>query len=355
MQPLRESSTRHATFAERKATIDCNSNEIHDNARMKIGNTNIEETFAEGFGMRYTRLIVTAIDSYWLDAGLREFCGYGSSVILCDAEVGVEVAELESSIDGRPGASVMAFGFSADALAKAISKRTGQCLMTCPTTAVFDGMKVAGENPFETEPFEDPNAKPIPLGDHLRFFGDGYQKSKIIGDRRLWRIPVMDGEFIIEDTTSCRNGVAGGNFLIQSVDQPSGLAAARRAVDAINKLPDVILPFPGGVVRSGSKVGSKYKALRASTSHTFCPTLRGRVDTKVHPDANCVLEIVIDGADFDSVASAIKAGIIAATDPQQAGESIVAISAGNYGGDLGKHHFHLHEVMNKADTGIADA
>ena len=317
---------------------------------MKIGNTIIEDTYAEGFGMRYSRLIVTAHDQHWLDAGLTEFCGYGSSVILCDAETAVELPKVENSIDGRPAASVLAFGFSADGLAKAIAKRTSQCLMTCPSTAVYDGMKVAGELPFEVVPEDPEDAKQIPLGDHIRFFGDGFQKSKIIGDRRFWRIPVMEGEFIIEDATSCRKGVAGGNFLIQSIDLPSGLDAARRAVEAIKPIPNVITPFPGGVVRSGSKVGSKYKDLVASTSHPFCPTLRDKVESKVHADANCVLEIVINGVNFESVAAAMKVGILAACDSETAGDSIVSISAGNYGGNLGKHHFKLHEVMQSTIT-----
>ena len=317
---------------------------------MKIGNTIIDETFAEGFGMRYARLIVSAHDSYWLEIGLGEFCGYGTSVILCDAEVAVELPDITETIDGRPAASVLAFGFSADGLAEAIAKRTGQCLMTCPSTAVFDGMKLPGKTPFEVIPSDHADAKPIPLGDHLRFFGDGFQKSKIIGDRRFWRIPVMEGEFIIEDATSCRKGIAGGNFLIQSVDLASALAAARRAVESIKPMPNVITPFPGGVVRSGSKVGSKYKGMVASTSHTFCPTLRGQVDSKVHPDANVVLEIVVNGIDFESVTLAMKQGILAAADPEFAGDSIVSISAGNYGGELGKHHFHLHEVMQSTNS-----
>ncbi len=313
---------------------------------MKAGNTIIEDTFAEGFGMRYTRLIVSAHDAYWLNAGLTEFCGYGSSVILCDAECGVELPQIIKSIDGRPSASIMAFGFSAEALAKAVAKRLGQCLMTCPTTSVFDGMKTCGSAPFDVIEAKATDAKPIPIGDHIRFFGDGFQKSKIIGDRRFWRIPVMEGEFIVEDTSTCRKGVAGGNFLIQSVDLQSGLDAARRAVEAIAPLPNVITPFPGGVVRSGSKVGSRYKGMVASTSHTFCPSLRGRVESKVHAEANCVLEIVVNGTDFQSVASAMRTGITAAIDPIFAGESIVSISAGNYGGNLGKHHFKLHDVMN---------
>lgn len=304
--------------------------------------------------MRYTRLIVTAASRRWVDAAVDAFSGYGSSVIQCDAEVGLEgYLTPEQTFDGRIGASVLAFGFSTDALAKAVGKRAGQCLMTCATTAVFDGyteaayaeeqnkkqptMTVDGGKKSSPEP-----QKRIPLGSHLRFFGDGFQKSKLLRDRRFWRVPVMDGEFLCEESCGAGKGVAGGNFLIQSTDQLKGLAAAERAVDAIAELPGVMTPFPGGVVRSGSKVGSKYKAMVASTSHQFCPTLQGRVDSLVHPGAECVYEIVIDGIDFEHVAEAIRRGIHASI-----GDGIVAISAGNYGGKLGKHHFHLHQVLDE--------
>ena len=325
---------------------------------MKIDQTIIEDTFAEGFGMRYTRLIVTAATKRWLDAGVREFSGNGSSVIQCDAEVGLERYLLpEQTFDGRIGASVLAFGFSSDGLAKAVANRAGQCLMTCATSAVFDGYTEedyakagaaggndesteAGSTENETTPIPPAPQKRIPLGDHIRFFGDGYQTSKLLRGRRFWRVPVMDGEFFCEDSLGIGKGVAGGNFLIQSIDQMTGLTAAEKAVDAIAELPGVITPFPGGVVRSGSKVGSKYKSMIASTSHQFCPTLRGRVDSLVHPDAQCVYEIVIDGIDFEHVAQAVRVGVHAAV-----GDGIVSISAGNYGGKLGKHHFHLHQVL----------
>lgn len=152
----------------------------------------------------------------------------------------------------------------------------------------------------------------------------------------------MDGEFIVEESVGVSKGVAGGNFLMLANDQIAGLSAAERAVDRIAELDQVITPFPGGVVRSGSKVGSRYPKLRASTSHTFCPTLRGRVESKLPDSVGCVYEIVIDGTDFDSVAQATKLGIEAAV-----GEGVVAISAGNYGGKLGKHHFHLRELFAK--------
>ncbi|MCY2986548.1 MAG: formylmethanofuran--tetrahydromethanopterin N-formyltransferase [Planctomycetota bacterium] len=294
---------------------------------MNIGATYIDDTFAEAFGMSYTRMVLTAHDLYWLDAAVREVTGYSSSVIACDAEAGLEqLLSPGETLDGRPGAAVLLFGFSADALAKAVPNRTGQCVMTCPSTAVFDGL---------------PNAeKRIPLGKHIRFFGDGYQKSKLVDGKRYWRIPVMDGEFLIQEDLGVEKGVGGGNIIIQAVSQAACLAAARRGVEALAGLAGVIAPFPGGVVRSGSKVGSRYKALRASTSDSFCPTLRGRVESKLHPEANCAYEIVIDGVSQDAVGQAMAAALRAA-----AGDGVVVISAGNYGGKLGKFHFRLRDLL----------
>ncbi|PHS01511.1 MAG: formylmethanofuran--tetrahydromethanopterin N-formyltransferase [Blastopirellula sp.] len=295
---------------------------------MQIGPTKIIDTFAEAFGMRYSRLIVTAHDKHWLDAAVNELCGYGSSVIACDAEVGVECWLDESeSPDGRVGASVLAFGFSVDGLAKAVTNRVGQCVMTCASTAVFNGCLESEET--------------FPLGKQLRYFGDGFQKSKLINDRRYWRIPVMDGEFLCEEKLGTGKGVAGGNIILQAVDQATALNSARRGVEAVALLSEVIAPFPGGVARSGSKVGSRYKTLRASTSDPYCPTLRSRVDSQVVEGANCVLEIVLDGTTEESVAAAMKASIYAA-----AGEGVLAIGAGNYGGKLGKFHYHLKDLID---------
>ena len=295
---------------------------------MHLSGTFIDDTFAEAFGMRYTRLIVTAIDEYWLEAALREFTGYSSSVIACDAETGIEEKLTESETpDGRVGASLLAFGFSVDALAKAVVNRVGQCVMTCPTTAVYNGLEQATDK--------------IPLGKHLRYFGDGFQKSKQVAGRRYWRIPVMDGEFLVEESLGVEKGVAGGNIIIQGVDQRTTLDAARRAAAAVLETPGAMAPFPGGVARSGSKVGSRYKGLRASTADTFCPTLRGRVESRVHPDANCVYEIVIDGVTETAVGQAMANATRAA-----AGKGIAAISAGNYGGKLGKFHFKLRELLS---------
>ena len=295
---------------------------------MHVGPTEIVDTFAEAFRLRYTRLIVTAHDDYWLDAAAKEAGGYSSSVIGCDCEAGFErKLSSDETPDGREGASLLFFGFSSEQLAKAAVNRTGQCLMTCPTTAVFDGLPGSAER--------------LPLGRSLRFFGDGHQKSKLIDGRRFWRIPVMDGEFVVEESLGVEKGIGGGNIIIQASSLEIALAAARRAVAAIALLAGAITPFPGGVARSGSKVGSKYKALKASTADWFCPTLRGLVETQLHADSQCACEIVIDGVDELSVAGAMAAGIRAA-----AGDGVVAISAGNYGGKLGKFHFRLHEILS---------
>ena len=313
--------------------------------------------------MRFTRLIITAVNRRWLQNAVNEVCGYGSSVIACDAEVGFEGwIDPAETLDGRPGASVLLFAFSTEALQKSTITRTGQCLMTCPTTAVFDGL-AAGEGSDDLVDFK-PNE--IQVGEKLRFFGDGYQKSKLIGQRRFWRIPVMDGEFICEDRVGVAKGVAGGNFLILTKDQVSGLTAAERAVDEITKLPNVMCPFPGGVVRSGSKVGSRYQGMVASTNHPFCPTLKGidfettDVDSNhtvensikrslLDEQVNCVYEIIIDGTDYQSVGDAMVAGIRAA-----ASKNVVSISAANYGGKLGKHQYRLHELLNGDSQTIQD-
>ena len=302
----------------------------------------IEDTFAEAFRMWAARLIVTAIDVQQVRVAAATVCGYGTSVIGCDAEAGVErFLEPSETPDGRPGVSLLFFSFNADRVAKALPNRTGQCLMTCATTAVFDGL------PGVTK--TDDTAR-LPLGDKLRFFGDGHQKSKVIAGRRYWRVPVMDGEFLCESSVGAAKAIGGGNFLVCGRDQKSTLAATRRAVDAMANVPDTITPFPGGIVRSGSKVGSRYKALFASTNDEYCPMLRSRGKTKLRDGVGCVLEIVVNGFTQKAIATAMHAGIDAAcTTPGE--DRPIAISAGNYGGNLGKFHFKLHEVMGTSAGG----
>jgi formylmethanofuran--tetrahydromethanopterin N-formyltransferase len=296
---------------------------------VKIGSTEIIDTFAEAFRMRYVRLIVTAHDEHWLNEAIRAATGYASSIIACDAEAGLErYLPAEETPDGRPGAALLMFGFSKDSLAPAVANRVGQCIMTCPTTAVFDGLPAGEER--------------VPLGKQIRYFGDGYQKSKLLAGRRYWRVPVMDGEFLIQESLGVEKGIGGGNLILQAANVDAGLAAMRRAIDALRPLPGIIAPFPGGVARSGSKVGSRYKKLKASTADAYCPTLRGRVQTALVEGANCCYEIVLDGSDEETIGRALAQAMCAA-----AGADVLAIGAGNYGGKLGKFHFHLRELLAK--------
>jgi formylmethanofuran--tetrahydromethanopterin N-formyltransferase len=301
---------------------------------LTINNVPLDDTFAEAFAMTAARLIVTAATSAWARTAGTTATGYAASVIGCDAEAGIE-RELspEETPDGRPGVSLLLFGFSRDSLQKAVINRVGQCILTCPTTACYNGLPVNKE-------------RALRIGGNLRFFGDTFQISKLLDGRRYWRIPVMDGEFLCEDLFGTVKGVAGGNFLILGQTQESALAAAEAAMTAIRTVVGVIAPFPGGVVRSGSKVGSRYKKLKASTNEAYCPTLRGLVNSQLSPEVGAVYEIVIDGVDQASVENATRAGIRAACRP-----GVVRISAGNYGGKLGPFHLHLHKLMAGHEAG----
>ncbi len=300
---------------------------------LKLGGVAIEDTFAEAFGMRATRLIITAADRNWARNAALSVTGFATSVIACGCEAGIE-RELtrRETPDGRPGVSILIFAMSAKDLQKQLERRAGQCVLTCPTTAAYNG--IAPEAAKEW----------LNLGASLRFFGDGFQISKLIDGKRYWRIPVMEGEFVCEAKAGTMKSIGGGNFLILARDQAAATAAAERAVAAMRKIPNIILPFPGGVVRSGSKVGSKYKTMMASTNDAYCPTLVGITRSSLPAGVGCVLEIVIDGLNAESISAAMRDGIRAAC-ARGVERGVVGITAGNYGGKLGPHHFHLREVL----------
>ena len=290
----------------------------------------IDETFAEAFPMVGTRIIVTARSARWaMNAGLA-FTGFATSVIACGCEAGIEkeLAPHETP-DGRPGVSILLFAMGDAPLKTQLTTRLGQTILTCPSTACFAGLD---------------EGKKAPMGNMIRYFGDGYQLSKVIDGKRYWRIPVMEGEFVCADYTQYQSAVGGGNLLILADNGEAALTACENAVDAMRKVPNIALPFPGGVVRSGSKVGSKYKALFASTNDAFCPTLKGLAHTQLSPETESVLEIVIDGLSFDDVAACMKEGIRSLTAGGRA-SGVHRISAGNYGGNLGPFHFKLHELL----------
>jgi formylmethanofuran--tetrahydromethanopterin N-formyltransferase len=297
---------------------------------MNLRGVIIEDTFAEAFGMSAARVVVTAVNARWARAAAQALTGFATSIIACKCEAAIErdLTPAETP-DGRPGISALFFAMEPVGLGKRLVERIGHTVLTCPTTSCFDGLPDATER--------------VTPGRALRVFGDRFQISKIVGGRRYWRVPVMEGEFLIEESFGVlKNGVGGGNFLILAEDEASALAAAEAAVAAIAEVPGVILPFPGGVARSGSKIGARgYASLIASTNDAYCPTLRASTDSALPDGVNSVLEFVLDGLNADAIRRAMRAGIDAACRP-----GVVSITAGNYGGNLGKHKFHLHAIMN---------
>ena len=301
---------------------------------MQANGIAIDDTFAEAFPMKATRLVITAHDAVWAMHAAVSATGLATSVIGCGCEAGIERELLpEETPDGRPGVAILLFAVSGKELAKQVDRRVGQCVLTCPTTAVFAGL---------------PEGEPVPLGRNLRFFGDGWQVSKVIAGVRYWRVPVMDGEFVAQETTPVVKAVGGGNLLLLARDIGAALAGATAAAQAMRAVPGVILPFPGGVVRSGSKVGSKYAALMASTNDAFCPSLMHLSPrSALREGERSVLEIVIDGLTEQGVAAAMREGM-AAVLARGGAAGITRITAGNYGGKLGPFHFHLHALAPRA-------
>ena len=261
---------------------------------MQIRGVFIEETFAEAFTMRVARVLITARSPRWAREAALKLTGFATSVIGCKVEAGIELELPESKTpDGRPGVSLLVMTMGKDDLGKRLIERIGQTVLTCPTTACYDGLPGAPDR--------------VGVGSALRFFGDGFQASKVIAGERFWRIPVMEGEFLVQEKFGLQKGVGGGNFLILARSADAALAAAEAAADAMMAQPGVILPFPGGVVRSGSKVGSRrIKSMIASTNDAFCPTLRAVTQSALPDTVNSVLEIVVNGTDADAISAAMR-------------------------------------------------
>jgi formylmethanofuran--tetrahydromethanopterin N-formyltransferase len=291
----------------------------------------VDDTFAEAFGMRATALTITADSARWARQAAVTMTGFATSVIGCGLEAGIDrPLSPRETPDGRPGIRVLLFAMSTTELQRQLGARVGQCVLTSPGSACYAALE--GEENLR-------------LGNALRYFADGWQISKRFGGKHYWRLPVMDGEFVCEATTGLtKKAVGGGNLLIMGASAETALAAAEAAVKAIDAVPDAIMPFPGGIVRSGSKVGSKYKGVIASTNDAYCPTLRGAVKTALDADTASVLEIVIDGLTPEAVANAMRAGLkaIVKLGPKR---GAVRVGAGNYGGKLGPHHFHLKDLV----------
>jgi formylmethanofuran--tetrahydromethanopterin N-formyltransferase len=320
---------------------------------VELNGVPIEDTYAEAFPAVAARLLITAATPEWARTAAVAFTGFATSVIGCGCEAAIEDgAPAIDTPDGRPGVHVLIFAMGRKGLADQVVRRVGQTVLTCATSACYDALEAGGRTAAAGSQSAGAGSVGgggwIRVGGTLRFFGDGFQSSKRLEAalspdgraRRLWRVPVMDGEFLVEHRFAVATAIAGGNFLVLGATPGSALAAAENAVAAMRRVPGIILPFPGGVVRSGSKVGSAYKFLKASTNTPYCPTIRGRVESALPEGTGAVYEIVIDGLTADAIAAAMRAGIRAACGP-----GVLKITAGNYGGRLGKHHFRLREIL----------
>jgi formylmethanofuran--tetrahydromethanopterin N-formyltransferase len=300
-------------------------------SQLTVNGIRVDDTFAEAFGMRATALTITAHSAAWAHQAAVTMTGFATSVIGCGCEAGIDRSlNPDETPDGRSGVRVLLFAVSTSELQKQLQNRVGQCVLTSPGSACYAGLEADEE---------------LKLGNALRFFGDGWQVSKRLGDKRYWRIPVMDGEFVCSATTGLsKTAVGGGNIIVMGASAETTLAATERAVEAIAAVPDVIVPFPGGIARSGSKVGSKYKGVVASTNDAYCPTLKGSGRSALDSDIASVLEIVIDGLTSTAVAAAMRAGVraILMLGPER---GALRIGAGNYGGKLGPHHYHLKDLL----------
>ena len=296
---------------------------------MEINGVVIDDTYAEAFPAWISELIITAANRYLAQEAAEHATGFASSVIGGGVEAGIDrYLSPRKSPDGRPGCMVLMAHPDKKLLQDQIIQRIAECVLTAPTTAIFNGLPNATEK--------------IPV--KLHFFGDGYEYRTKVGDRTVWAIPIMGGEFIIEEQIGCIEGIAGGNFLIMGTDQMSTLTAAQAAVEVVNELEGAATSFPGGVTGSGSKIGSKkYKFMKASTNDAFCPTIKQKNPNSLVPDGvKAIFEIVIDGISEEAVKQAMADGIRAAC--RMIG--VTHISAGHFGGTLGPYKFKLHEILS---------
>ena len=296
----------------------------------------IDDTYAEAFRSLYTEFLITARDRRWLDHAVHAATGNASSSILCDCEAGMDRYvgpggdEGFATPDGRPGAIVQLHipRFRKDrvkALERSALVRISQNVLTCPTAACFN--LIDSENYYH-------------MGRKVAYFGNGYQKRIERFGRKMWWIPILGGEFVLDRRLGYADGLMGGNlwFFGDSVD--SALEAAEKGVEAIRPVPGVITTFPGGIAGSGSKAGSNYDFTIASTYEKFCPLLQDDLDIEagLPQGVHSVMEIIMNGQGMQPIIDATQAAIKASVDTP----GLIMISAGNYGGHLGKSFIFLH-------------
>ncbi|MCF2142381.1 MAG: formylmethanofuran--tetrahydromethanopterin N-formyltransferase [Candidatus Heimdallarchaeota archaeon] len=291
----------------------------------------IDDTYSECFTMWYSRILITAIDEEMALIAAQETIGFATSIIMCSAEAGIErLVSAKETPDNRPGVVIQIWTRHSKQMKDELLSRLSQCAMTTPTTNIFNFTSVA--------------EKSVPVGKLIAYFGDGFQKKITKFGHELWEIPVMDGSFLIEDSFNIAKGIAGGLLILLGTEQVATLQAAKTAVKAIrDSKAQAITSFPGGICRSGSKIGSKYSFLNESTNHRFCPGLKKDVsDSLLPPEVQCAYEIVINAVNEDELKKALKAGI----DALRENNAIVKITSSNFGGELGKITINLKDLTD---------
>jgi len=296
----------------------------------------VEDTYAEAFRSLYVEFLITARDLTWVEQAVNAVTGNASSTILCDCEAGLDryvgpgADESFATPDGRPGAIVQLHvpRFRKDrvtALERSALVRISQNVLTCPTACCF--------NLIDAETF-------YRMGRKVAFFGDGFQRRVIEFGRKMWWIPTLGGDFLLDRRLGYADGLMGGNLWFLGQDTDAALQAAMRGVDAVRQSPGVVTPFPGGIAGSGSKAGSRYRFSIASTYEKFCPQLRNdpRAECALPPGVNSVMEIIMNGRSLADIQRATQSAIAAAVDTP----GLIQISAGNYGGRIGKSFIYLH-------------
>lgn len=289
----------------------------------------VDDTYAEAFSGFYSEFLVTAKDRKWLMAAVNAAVGCATSGIGCGCEAAVdEIIPPSKTPDGRIGAAVMFWvsRFSPDPVKQLegeLLSRIGQCILTAPSTAVWN-MTDSG--------------KKLPVGKKIGYFADGYQREEARFGRSVVVVPRMMGDFLIEKELGYSEGVMGGNLWFFAKSESSALRAAEKAVKVISATSGVVATFPGGVCAAGSKIGSKYSFLSASTHERLCPTLVPHItDSQVPSGVASISEVVFNGISLELLQDVSLKAVHAAKDTP----GLLRVSAGSYGGKLGEYRIYL--------------
>jgi formylmethanofuran--tetrahydromethanopterin N-formyltransferase len=296
--------------------------------------TTIEDTYCEAFEGLCVQLMITAQDAEFLNRAANAFTALPSTVF-GDAEGGIVrwLAENET-IDGRLGAIVQLWvtGTGKKATAKfydQLGRRMRQGILVVPTTAVFNHYPKNIETKFN-------------MMDNVGHCGDGYEWTVKKYNRKLINVPIMMGcDFLIEEELSYAPGVMGGNLWLFCDSINSGVKVGREAVKIIAELDNVCTTFD--VCSAGSKPETNFPEIGPSTNHPYCPTLKDKLPSeefKVLKGTKSIPEIIFNALDLETVKETMFKTIQGIFNM----EGLVMISAGNYGGKLGKFKISLKEL-----------